>query len=80
MGALQVAHRVIPHRVTAPPHLLEQLGMTLHILAHHKEGGLDAIAVKRIQHPRRDLGNGAVVEGQIDRVVALVDAPHGLGK
>ena len=60
--------------------ILEKFGMSLHVLTHHEECRLDAVAVQRIENPRGDLGNRTVVEGQIDRVVALVDAPHGLGE
>ena len=80
MSALQMAHRVVSHRVTSTPHFLEQFRMTFHILTDHKECRLDAIAVQRVEYPWGNLGNRSVIKGQIDRVVAFVNAPHGLGK
>ena len=45
---------------------LEQLGMTAHVVADEKEGGLDAVVVEQVEHPGRDLGNRAVVESEVD--------------
>lgn len=79
--ALKVVHGVVAEAVTTPPDLIKQLRVPPDIVAHHEEGGLDVVLVKYVKHPRRDLWNGAVIEGEIDHLaVAVLDAPSGLGE
>lgn len=80
LSALQVIHGVVAHAVSSPLDFGKEFGIACHIVAHAEEGGLDAILVKDIKHPRRDLRDGSVVKGEIDRVPALVYAPDGLGE
>ena len=81
LHALQMVHRVVAHTVAAATHLLEQLRIAGHIVAYHEKGRLDAIAVEGVEHPRRHLGDGAVVESEEhDLLVVALEAPYGLGK
>ena len=80
LRALQMAHGLIADVVTSPFHLLEELGVALRILAHHEERGLYPILVEGVKYPRRNLGYGTVVEGEIYCFLLLLDAPDGLWK
>ena len=64
--APKVVERMVADAMAALHNHTKLLGMLPDIVAHHKEGGLDAIAVEHIKHPRRDLGNGAVVESEVN--------------
>ena len=40
----------------------EEVGIFPHVVAHHEEGGLDAVVAQRVEDEGCRLGNGAVVE------------------
>ena len=75
---LHMVHGVITHTVTAAQEFFKKFGMALHIIAYAKKGGFHAIAVERVEHPRRDLGNGTVVKREIDSLFLSVHAPQGV--
>ena len=54
---------------------LVELGILTRIVAHHEEGGLDAIALQHVEYPGRGLRNRPVVEGQIDGLLVTVHTP-----
>ena len=73
---LEMVHGVAAYAVSPAPHLIQKLRMTLHILAHHEEGGLDVVVVEHVEHPGRDLRYGAVVEGEKHPAVFPPFGPH----
>ena len=75
-SALHMVHGVVAHTVATAQHLLKQFGMPANIIADHKERGFHAIAVEGVEHPRRNLGNRAIVEGEINTFFLLLYTPH----
>ena len=75
LGGVQIGVIVIAgmasHGVSLLPHAAGDLGIFLHVFAHHKEGGLDIVFLQYIQNLFGVVGIGAVVEGQISRLIAL---------
>jgi hypothetical protein len=55
-------------RVTGGSHLLGDFGVPHRVLANLEERGLEAIVGERLEHGRRVVRPGAVVEGQHDFV------------
>ena len=80
LGALHVIHGVVAHTVTAAENFLKQIRVALHIVAHAKEGGFHPVAVEGVEHPRGDLGDGAIVEGEKHRAWLEMEAPHRFGE
>ena len=66
---------VIADAMTLVNDTLMELGILTRIVAHHKEGSLDAIALQHIEYPGRRLRNRPVVEGQIDGLLVTVHTP-----
>ena len=64
-----MVHGVVAYAVSAAHHFLVDLWMLAHVVAHHEEGGLDAVSVQHVEHPGCDLGDGSVVEGEVHRVL-----------
>ena len=58
--------------------LAEELGMLLDVVSHDEKCGLHAVSGERIEQEGRGLGNGSVVEGQIDRLFRRIHSPRGL--
>ena len=73
----QVVVGVVADAVAALHHVLEDVRMFADIVAHQEEGGLDAVPVQQVQDPGRHLGDGAVVEGQVDFLLRGVHPPEG---
>ena len=69
---------VVADGMTAPTHLFEKFRIAVSIVAHHKEGGLGSNLVEHVEHKRRGLGNRAVVESQINRLLATVHPPQSM--
>lgn len=65
LESLEVVEGVVAYAVSALHDHLVLIGMLAHIVAHHEEGGLDAVLVQYIKYPRRNLGYGAVVKGKV---------------
>ena len=63
--SLEVIKSVIAYAVASLDNHLVLVGVLAHIVAHHEEGGFDAVLVQHVEHPRGDLGDGAVVEGEV---------------
>ena len=72
----QVMKGVITQAVSVCHDLLEYVGMLADIVAHHEECRLDFIFPKHLKHPRRHLGDGAVIKGQIDGTLLGIDTPE----
>ena len=67
--------------MAAAAHLLIQFRVAGHIVAYHEEGGLDAVTVERVEHPRGHLGHRTVVERKKHHLLLVVlYAPHSLGE
>ena len=75
--APQVIVGVVANAVAAFHDFLEDVRMLADIVAHQEEGGLDAVLVQQIQYPRRHLGDGTVIEGQVDFLLHGVHPPEG---
>ena len=60
--------------------LLEDGAIACHVFSDAKEGSLDSISCKHIQHPRGNLGCGTVVKCQIDALWLRRDAPEAVLK
>ena len=79
--ALKMVHCMVAVAVSAPLDFLQQLGMTPDIVTNHEKGGFDIMLVKNIQHPWSDLGDGAIIKGEIHHLaVAPLDAPVCFGE
>ena len=68
---------VVAQSVPAAFNHLELLGVLAYVVAHHKEGGFDAVVVEHVKHPGCHLGYGAVVESEVNGPFVLVHAPQG---
>lgn len=67
--ALQMIERVIAHAVAAIEDILVEVGVLAHVVAHAEKGGFNGMIIQNIKHPRRDLRDGAVVEGEVHRLL-----------
>ena len=77
---LQVVHGMVAVGVAAPFDFLKHFGVLSHIVADHEEGGFDVVAVKHVEHPRRLLGDRAVVKSEIDDLFSPVEyTPYSFG-
>ena len=79
LESANVIEGVITYAMTCLYHLTVHLGMLAHIVAHHKEGGLDALVGKHLKDKRRSLGDWAVVEGEIYSLLVTVHSPSSPG-
>ena len=66
-----VAHGVTAKSVARGLDVGQKVRVTLGLFAHHKEGGRHVSGGKFIQHPRRHVRVGTVVEGEMDRRVGV---------
>ena len=73
-----VVHRVVTHLMASIDNLLEELGVFPHIVAYHEEGGLGTERIERFENERRSLGDGSVIEGQIDCAFVRIHPPSGM--
>ncbi len=64
--AVQMAMRVILDRMATARHFASQFGVPSHSLTDAKESCLRAVLVEQVEHARRDLGIGPVVDRQGD--------------
>ena len=77
LEASQVVVGMVADAVPALHHLLEHIRMLADVVAHLEEGGLDVMLVQQVQYPWRHLGDGAVVESQVDFLLRGVHPPEG---
>ena len=75
LESLEVVEGVVAYAVAALHDHLVLIGMLAHIVAHHEEGGLDVVLVQYIKHPRRHLGNRAVVESEVYGLFRRIHPP-----
>lgn len=73
VGVGRVGEGVVADPMTATHNLVQHLGMGFDLAAYDEEYGLLMVTVEDIQHTRRDVGIGPVVEGEQD-AVRRVDA------
>ena len=74
-----VVERVVAHTVSTSFDVGKQLRIFTHVVAYHKESGFDAVMVERVENPRGGLWDGAVVEGDIYRLLITFHPPDGAG-
>ena len=74
--ATDVIVRVVAHLVPLVQHALVELRMLAHVVAHHEEGGLDVVALQRLENEGRGLRYGTIVESQIDDLLVMVHTPQ----
>ena len=68
---------VVADAVSGIHHLLEYLRIFPDVIPHHEECGLNAIVGKNLQNEWCSLGDGTVVEGQINCLLMTVHSPCG---
>jgi len=76
--AADVIVGVIAHLMALIHNLLKQVEMFPHVVAHHEEGGFDIVVAKGLKNERRRLGNGTIVERQVNCMFGVVHSPVGL--
>ena len=74
-----VVERVVADLVSGVHDVVVKVVIAEHVFAHHEERSLHVIPRQRLKNERRRLGNGAVVERQVDRMVVLVHPPERVG-
>ena len=74
-ASADVVEGMVAYGVPIVHHHLEDFRILTHIVAHHEEGGLDALMFQQAEHPRCDQRDGAVVEREIDGLLLRIDAP-----
>ena len=72
-----VVMSVVAYLVTFIDDALIELGMLAHVVTHHEECGLDTERFESIEDEGGSLGNGTVVEGQIDSLLVTIHSPIG---
>ena len=65
LKALDMVKGVITYPVSAVEHHLIDIRMLADVISYTEEGSLHTIFIEYIQDPRGNLGNRAVVEGEI---------------
>ena len=74
-----VVERVVAHTVPPSFDVGKQFRIFTHVVAHHKESCFDAVMVERVENPRGGLWDGAVVKGDIYRLLITFHPPDGAG-
>lgn len=69
---------VVAYAVPPPLDLLKEMGIFVHILPYHEKRGPCIEAIQHIQDKRRGLGDGTVVEGQVNGLLVSVHPPQGM--
>lgn len=64
--ASDVVVGVVAYLVPLVNDALEQVRVLAHVVAHHEEGGVDAVLAEHVEDEGRGLRDWTVVEGQID--------------
>lgn len=77
---VQVVERVVSRRVAFGQKALENGGMFPHIVADTEKSSLRAVVAQCVQHPRRSLRNGAVIEGKKHLLFRCGDVPRIIGQ
>ena len=72
----QVVIGVVAYLVTFGLDALIELRVFIDIIAHHEESGFNVKLPEGVENKRCGLGNGAVVEGQIDGLHRRIHSPH----
>lgn len=66
---------VVAHAMACFNDLLIQFGMLFYVLAYHKEGGTNVVMGKCFKDKGGRLGDGTVVEGEINAALMLIHSP-----
>lgn len=77
--AADVVEGVVADAVAALHNHAELLGMLADVVAHHEEGGFDAVLVQQVEHPRGYYGDGTVVKSQINGFLVGIHPPQSAG-
>lgn len=54
---------------------LELMWVLAYVVAHHEEGGFNAVVIEHIKHPRGYLGYGTIIKGEIYSSLVLIHSP-----
>ena len=73
-----MGHGVIPDFVPFGNRLRQNLGMILHHVTDHVEGGLDIAVLEDLEQPRRVLRMRPVIKGDRDDLLVGLDAGVGV--
>ena len=57
---------------------LKLLGVFPHIVANHEESSLDAVMVEHLKHTWSDVGDWAIVKGEVHSPLLRLDSPESL--
>lgn len=80
-ATLEVVHCMVAERMSLLTYLCNEFGMSLCVVAYHKECGFDIVSGQYVEYPGRSFGYGAVVKGQVGNfAAAFFDAPNAFGK
>ena len=74
-----VIKSVIAHLMPICNNLIIEVVIAQHILTHHKERGSHVIAAKRLKNKGCRPGDGAIVEREINCMLAFVHSPSRTG-
>ena len=74
-----VIEGMVANAVTLLHYLTEFVGMLADVVAHHEERGLDIVLRQQIEHPGCHLGDGAIVESEVDSMLLGLYPPQGRG-
>ena len=77
--AVEVIKSMITNRMSLFENLRQHLGVFLNVLADAKKSGFGLILSQLLQNPFGDVGNGAVVEGEINYFFVGGHIPNELG-
>ena len=75
--ALDVVVGVITHLMTLSHDTLIEFGMLAHVVTHHEESCLRVKLSERVEDEGCSLGDGPVIEGQVDGLLMMVHSPIG---
>ena len=75
----KMVKRVIAHLMASANDFVKQCRVLSHVVTHHKESGLGIKRVERIQDERRCLGDGTIVESEINSTFLRTHPPQGVG-
>ena len=73
-----VVEGVVPESVSATAHFFKDFWIFPDIIAHHEKRRFDVVLIQHIEHPRCHLRDGAIVKGEINRMVIGIHTPESI--
>ena len=73
-----VVEGVVAESVSATAHFFKDFWIFSDIIAHHEKRRFDVVLIQHIEHPRRHLRDGAIVKGEINRMVIGIHTPESI--